>query len=434
MSFQHLFTLPRIKIGAILLLVLLCHFHPRQAVFAADLISFPPSDSSGILGIIDIHNEHWHFYLSSALTLQSDQNHVLEVNQAYADWQPENFGVSLGRKIIAFGPGRYGYPILGPLRTGEPAPLNTGFTAAGYDQVGYNFTWGKLTYQKFFANVTESGFRLLLGQRTTYDLGRFSFGFSEAALTNQQAPGYIYLPLPFIPVYFYQFLGYHVFKIPGTNASINSAVDFDVTWRPSANVKLYGEYYIDDRPWPRLDRQTNQWIIPEWDKWWWKVGYQAGWEWKNAFKSPILTLYGEYTRIGQYTYTSWHPGEWTPGLDWTYQGRYIGDWLGPDADRFNLELVWSQTPHRQWSFAYRRIRRGEGKIGDHWYYVPGQTEVFLTGVVETSDSLTVGITRKSGNNQLGYSIGLAYIYNAEHIPGNCRWQPQATLNMVFKLQ
>ncbi|HEX3047125.1 MAG TPA: capsule assembly Wzi family protein, partial [Bacillota bacterium] len=348
----------------------------------------------------------------------------LGISQLCLDWQTEKAGFSIGRKIITFGPGRYGYPMLGP--------LGTGLTAEGYDQAGYHFTWGNLGYQKFYAWVPESGFRMLLGQRTTCHLGPFVFGFSEAALVNDQAPDYVYLPIPFLPIYLYQFLGYHVFKTPHTNETINAALDFDLTWQPSVNLKLYGEYYIDDRPWPSLD-QNNQWVTPTWDQWWWKVGYQAGLEWKNAFQNSKLTLYTEYTRIDQYTYTSWHPGDWTPGLDWTYLGRFLGDSLGPDADRFNLELVWERSPSLSWSFAYRRVRRGEGKIGDHWSYTPGQTEVFLTGVVETTDGLAVGVIKKTDDAEISLTVGLANINNADHVAGNNKIEPTGSVNVKILL-
>ncbi|HEX3047120.1 MAG TPA: capsule assembly Wzi family protein, partial [Bacillota bacterium] len=348
----------------------------------------------------------------------------LGISQLCLDWQTEKAGFSIGRKIITFGPGRYGYPMLGP--------LGTGLTVEGYDQAGYHFTWGNLGYQKFYAWVPESSFRMLLGQRTTYHLGPFVFGFSEAALVNDQAPDYVYLPISFLPIYLYQFLGYHVFKTPHTNETINAALDFDLTWQPSANLKLYGEYYIDDRPWPSLD-QNNQWVTPKWDQWWWKVGYQAGVEWKNAFLNPALTLYTEYTRIDQYTYTSWHPGDWTPGLDWTYLGRYLGDSLGPDADRFNLELVWERSPSLSWSFAYRRVRRGEGEIGDHWSYTPGQTEVFLTGVVETTDGLTVGVIKQTDDAEISLTVGLANINNADHVAGNNKIEPTGSVNVTILL-
>ncbi len=385
--------------------------------------AIPPcfTDNSGISMVYDRQSGDWHYFISPYFNLHPQNDRYLGIGQAYADWDKGDFGFSFGRKIITLGPGRYGYPALGP--------LETGISAEGYDQLGYHFTWGNLKYQKFYALVSESSYRALLGQRTTYDLGPFTFGFSETALANSQAPAYIYLPIPFIPVYFYQYLGDHTGG--DVNKKINNAVDFDITWQITDNLKFYVEYYMDDRPWWRWE--DGHWVTPEWDRWWWKCGYQGGIQWNNAFNNPALTFYLEYTRIDDYTYTSWHPGEWMPGLDWTDHDRYMGDSLGPDADRWNLELVWRQSPEYQWSFAYQRVRHGEGKIGDHWTYVPGRTVVFLTGTVETTDLLGIGVTRKKGNYDFNITLGLAYINNADHIEGANKVEPKAAVNIKYYL-
>jgi len=356
----------------------------------------PPSftNNSGVSVVLDHQNGDWHYYFSPYLNLQQPQNPVLGISQAYLGWDNGNFGFDIGRKIVDHGPGRYGYPVLGP--------LGTGLAAEGYDQIGYHFTWGNLRAQKFYALVSESSYRMLIGQRATYDLGPFTLGLTEDILVDAQTPACYYIPIPFSPI---------------TNTSDNKIGDGDLTWRISNGFKLYGQCFIDDIP-----------LAPDqYDKWPWRCGFQGGFAWQNAFGSPALTLYSEYTRVYQYTYT--HD---ITAFDWTYQGDFMGD-LGPDADRLDVELDWKQSPEWQWSFVYQRIRHGEGKIGDQFIYVPGQTVVFLTGIVETTDLLAVGLTRKQGVCDFGLILGLAYVQNQNHVAGINQFEPQVSVNTTLHL-
>ena len=372
--------------------------------------------------------ENLQLEFSPYLNYQANSELRFGLSEVYLDWGSETFGVSLGRKVITYGPGRYGFPTLGPLVVRDTDELSSG-NIEGYDQLGYQFQWGNLNYHKFYAWVPENRFRMLLGQRATYALGQFTFGFSEVALVNELAPWFYYLPLPFVPIYGDQFIAARFAEIKNVNVAGNMAVDFDLVWQPSENFKLYAEYYMDDRPWPRFDKEWGI-VIPEWDQCWWKCAYQVGFAWEEAFGQPDFKLYAEYTRVDQYTYTSWHPGAWVSGLDWTFQGKMIGDQLGSDADRVNLELVWEQSPIWQWSLAYIKKHHGEGEIGDQWQYVPGQTVVFLTGNVETTDKLIFGVKRTMKEFELGGKFGVAYVDSLGHQVGQTKWQPE--LMIYFK--
>ncbi len=347
----------------------------------------------------------------------------LGLSEAYLEWDASEWlQFSLGRKIITYGPGRYGFPALGPLVSVNNSDLSFE-TVEGYDQFGYSFNWRNLNYHKFYALVTEDFFRVLHGHRLTYTWGGVTFGISETALTNDSAPWFYYLPLP---MYLHQFVAGRLLKIPEANVFANVAIDLDLTWQMRPNFKVYAEYYMDDRPWPHFDQNWHL-VNPQWDRCWWKCGYQGGFAWEEAFGVPDLNFYAEYTRIDQYTYTSWHPGAWRPGLDWTYRGRMIGEAMGPDSDRLNLELTWQPNPEWQYSFAYLKKRHGEGEIGDRWEYVPGQTVVFLTGNVETTDQLLIGASKMKQAFQWGGKIGIAYCNNVAHQIGQNSWQLQLSL-------
>ncbi|NLM37097.1 MAG: hypothetical protein GX202_03105, partial [Firmicutes bacterium] len=108
-----------------------------------------------------------------------------------------SFYLTIGRQVNSFGPGRYAFPLL--------APLGDGLAAEGLDQIAYAFSTKRLAYKKLYAWVPLNGeFRILLGQRATYDLGPFTFGFAETALVKEGAPDFYYLPIPLVPTAVYQ--------------------------------------------------------------------------------------------------------------------------------------------------------------------------------------------------------------------------------------
>ena len=409
------------KMIIIFLLIAFFNFCYYQNGFATALVSptipekpldfwdfpTPPAftDNNAISVILDHKNGNWRYYISPYLNAQPHENQYFGISQAYLEWDNGTFGFDIGRKIIMHGPGRYGYPVLGP--------LGTGVAAQGYDQIGYHFTWGILKAHKFYASVSESSYRMLIGQRATIDLGPFTLGASEEVLVNDQTPALFYVPIPFNP------------NSNTTNSSENKLVEADIAWRLNEDFKLYGQYFIDDIPMYGILNWTPS---PVSDQWPWRCGYQGGVEWQNAFHNPDLTLYTEYTKVNQYTYT--HDNR---KLNWTYHGYYIGESLGPDADRINVELVWKQSPEWQWSFAYQRTRHGEGQIGDPYIHVPGQTNLCLTGVVEITDLLAVGVTRKHDNLEIGFTLGLANIQNADHVEGRQELTPKVSVNAKYYL-
>jgi hypothetical protein len=345
--------------------------------------------------------ESFKYVLVPLVVIDPDGNFKASLREFYVDWQTGKFGLSAGRRLITYGPGRYGYPMLGP--------LCRELRSEGYDQAGYNFSWGNLKYQKFYALIPEDSFRGLLGQRATFDWGNFTFGVSETAVVNESAPLFYYNPLPFIPIYFDQFLGIRVYKISKINDAANVNIDADVAWQITPEIRVYGEYYADDRPGLKFFQHNDLETSKPWENPW-RVGYQAGMEWERAFGQPDLVFYSEYTRIDQFTYTGLNQE-----LSYTFAGRAMGDPLGPDADRLNLELVFNKTARSQWGIAWKRERHGEGKLGDVWHAVPGQTEVFLTGVVETTDEIAVTLTREMGVVKLSATLGVEQINNFNHI-------------------
>lgn len=328
-----------------------------------------------------------------------------------------NFHLTIGRQLNTFGPGRYAFPLL--------APLGDGLTAEGLDQVAYAFSTKRLAYKKLYAWVPVGDqFRLLLGQRATFDWGPFTFGFAETALARETAPNFYYLPLPLVPVGVYQLIAEQHLKIPEAEGALNLLAELDLTLRLGPNFKVYGGYLIDERPLPAWLEGITGGEAPAAGEKPWKVGYQVGGEWNRPLGINGLSFYTEYTRINRYTYTAEDPF-----FTYTYKGKLLGGPLGPDSDLLNLELV--TTGNEIWTFAlaYNRKRQGEGRIGDQWSGQPGQAEVFLTGTVETTDQLALTATKRMGlTDQVTLTLSLARITNNDHQPGAVALRPEIALS------
>lgn len=330
-----------------------------------------------------------------------------------------NLQLTAGRQINTFGPGRYNFPLL--------SPLGEGLTAQGLDNVAYSFSTERLDYKKLYAWVpSDNEFRLLLGQRATYDLGPFTLGFAETALAKEGLPSFYYLPLPLVPVGAYQLIADH-YQLPEARGGLNILAEIDLTLHLGPNFKVYGGYLIDERPSPYLPGglSPGEWQNSEPDSKPWKIGYQAGGEWNRPFGISGVKFFTEYTRINQFTYTATDPF-----FTYSYKEKPLGGPLGPDSDQLNLEFATNRENTWEFGLAYSRQRRGEGRLGDQWTYEPGQTEVFLTGTVETTDKIALtGIKRLGfiGSDQVALTISYARITNENNQPGVISIRPEVAV-------
>lgn len=366
------------------------------------------------LGPLTVYLSPW---LYTVYTEQEQTSYGLKEGGVELGWG--NFQLTAGRKLTTFGPGRYNFPLLGP--------LGNGLTTQGLDKIAYSYQTKRLNYEKLYAWVpTDDKSRLLLGQRATYDLGPFTLGFGETALAKAGLPYFYYLPLPLIPVGVYQLIAERE-QLPEAKSGLNILAEIDLTLRIGSNFKVYGGYLIDERPRPYLPDglSPGDWQNTAPDSKPWKVGYQAGGEWNRPFGISGVKFYTEYTRINQFTYTA---GD--PFFTYSYKEKPMGGPLGPDSDQLNLELATTGEDTWEFALAYSRRRRGEGRLGDRWTYQPGQTEVFLTGTVETTDKIALtGVKRLGfiGSDQVALTISCARITNENNQSGVINIRPEVAV-------
>jgi len=130
----------------------------------------------------------------------------------------------------------------------------------------------------------------------------------------------------------------------------------------------------------------------------------------------------EYTHINNYVYFPTHPWQ-----DYLYQGEYIGNPLGPDADQLYLGLTHRLSDKLNLSLSYNHERHGEGQIGIPLPSDPviANENIFLSGIIEKQQAyqtklsytispqweISAGITReniKNKDNNIGVDEKNAY--------------------------
>jgi hypothetical protein len=123
----------------------------------------------------------------------------------------------------------------------------------------------------------------------------------------------------------------------------------------------------------------------------------------------------EYTHINNYVYFPTHPWE-----DYLYQGEYIGNPLGPDADQLYLELTHRLSDKFDLSLSYTHERHGEGQVGIPLPPDPviANENIFLSGIIEKQQAYQAEISyTMSPRWALSASATLENIENKDNTVG-----------------
>jgi hypothetical protein len=311
--------------------------------------------------------------------------------RAYIKLERPSFSVVAGRRGTAWGHSRWGRLMLSG-------------TAPTFDQISARFRVGPVSFESMHAlleyealgtetDLDDSESAFLAGHRIVVGGGWGSVGVGEAVVYTSVFPDPIYLN-PLMPYY----LAQHNER---ENDNILWLIDGVHHLRPG--LTAYWELLIDDL---QYERSTDH---PD------KYGVTVGGAWYGAVGRFDTELTAEYTNVRKWTYT--HK---LTEYRFAHDGLPIGFELGPDSDRFRLELVFH--PAVKWSVGttYEHARRGEGRIAapfDPDFDNPEPK--FPSGVVESTDRLAVELGYQSLES-LSAGLGAAYesIENEENSPGN----------------
>jgi hypothetical protein len=274
-----------------------------------------------------------------------------------------NFSLQVGRDYMRWGPG-----YQGSLMVSNNSPA--------FDMLKYSGTidlndsgesLGKINFTKFFSLLDTLGEqnRYFLGQRLEYKpIPALTLGLSETAIISQDSSILFYNPIPFIPPYYATWWIAGMFEPQEVSCNVAWDAEINLTQK----IKLYGEWMADDfifTPWKNP--------FPN------RTGFLAGAYFVDPLDTGNTDFRIEYTHINNYVYFPTHPWQ-----DYLYQGEYIGNPLGPDADQLCLELTHRLSDKFNFSLSYTHERHGEGQVGIPLPPDPvvANENIFLSGIIE----------------------------------------------------
>jgi hypothetical protein len=261
------------------------------------------------------------------------------------------------------------------------------------------FDSGRFRFGKFVSPI-------VLGPRTVYLVGtrldwqatnRFRVGFSESMIMFSGRALLYALVNPF-PVLLTQALDPTrlQFRYLRENAQFVDAVDFD--WLISPGFTLSGQLLVDD--WSADAKSPH------------RIGGLLLFTAADPFHNGRTSLLVEYSAVLNGTYTE----NKLPLFSYILpSGRYLGSWLGNDADDLVVQLRHVLGPDATLAGWVARTRHGEGRVG-----VPAPVHFknsFLSGVVENRWAGGALYETRAGDQTIRYWGELASIQNRNNKPG-----------------
>ncbi|MBU4227682.1 MAG: capsule assembly Wzi family protein [Candidatus Atribacteria bacterium] len=366
-------------------------------------------------------SENTALYLDASIYTEGESPLQVQLNQAYIALKLPSFEIPtpsnapffpslssiefpaldlmVGRDSMRWGPGYQGNLILS---NNPPA----------FDMIKYSGTidlndlWeglGKINFTKFFSllDSLDGQNRYFSGQRLEYKLlDALTLGLSETAIISQDSSILFYNPLPFIPPYYVTWWIASMLSPQEVNCNVALDAEINLTQK----IKLYGEWMADDFI-----------FFPEENPFPNRTGFLAGAYFADPLGTSNTDFRIEYTHINNYVYFPTHPWQ-----DYLYQGEYIGNPLGPDADQLYLELTHRLSDEFNLSLSYNHQRHGEGQVGTSLPSDPiiANENIFLSGIIEKQQAYQAEISyTMSPQWVLSVSATLENIKNKDNTVG-----------------
>jgi len=305
----------------------------------------------------------------------------------------------VGRDYMKWGPGYQGNLILS-----DNSPAFDMLKYSGtIDLNDFGGGYGKINFTKFFSllDSLDGQNRYFSGQRLEYKpFDVLTLGLSETAIISQGSSLLFFNPLPFIPPYYATWWIASMFSPQEVNCNIS--VDMELNFQPG--IKLYGEWMADDFI-----------FFPEENPYPNRTGFLVGAYFADPLGRGNTDFRIEYTHINNYVYFPTHPWQ-----DYLYQGEYIGNPLGPDADQLYLELIHRLSDKFNLSLSYNQERHGEGQVGIPLPSDPiiANENIFLYGIIEKQQAYQAEISyTMSSQWEFSASATLENIENKDNTLG-----------------
>lgn len=276
---------------------------------------------------------------------------IAEIDRAYFKLRTGPLQLELGRDRFWWGPGRFGTLLVSS--SGEPLDL-----------VALSADLWRISVRSLTAVLSPDKGRYLSVHRLSLQLPlKTILGVSEAVVYNRRSfpePQYVN---PLIPYYAAEH---------NLHQDDNTLWLFDLVTYPRGGVRLYGEFLIDD---VQYERGVN---APD------KLAGIVGLHIADPLGLPDSDLKCEYTRLNKWVYTHRDSSN-----KYVHSGTPIGNMLGPDSDRFILEISHRPTVSIEASIRYLYLRHGEGTVDLSWEEELGDPRPFFpSGRVEIRNCLS----------------------------------------------
>ena len=340
-------------------------------------------------------SENTALYLDASIYTEGEPPLQVQINQAYITLRFPSFEIPtpsntpffpslssiefpaldlmVGRNYMKWGPAYQGNLILS-----DNAPAFDMIKYSGtidLNDLGENF--GKINFTKFFSllDTLDGQNRYFSGQRLEYKpISTLTLGLSETAIISQDSSLLFYNPLPFILPYYATWWIASMLSPQDVNCNIALDAEINLTQK----IKLYGEWMADDLI-----------FFPDENPYPHRTGFLAGAYLVDPLGTSNTDFRIEYTQINNYVYFPTRLWQ-----DYLYQGEYIGNPLGPDADQLYLELTHRLSDKFNLSLSYTHERHGEGQVG---IPLPSDPEIaneniFLSGIIEKQQAYQAEIS------------------------------------------
>ena len=177
--------------------------------------------------------------------------------------------------------------------------------------------------------------------------------------TDKIQAGY-WLPLMFFKAWDQYIAGNNI------NAGSNTQLFFQLSSRNQLpHTHLYASLFVDEiRPTVILNeaKSRNQ------------IAFNVGASLTDLPFLPYVTFNVDYTRVNPFVYKNLQPAQ-----EYNSNGYLLGDWMGPNSDRYLMEIKYSPIPRLRLSFREERIRKGsEGNA--YQQYLQSPQPKFLNGL------------------------------------------------------
>jgi len=233
--------------------------------------------------------------------------HNIELNEIYIQGNVFGGELSLGRRFYRSGPGYFSQLLLSDQSTSLELIMYEGkFCLEGYEN----------NYTMLIAYLDEGVNKQLFYHRVSNDslIEGLEIGLAESVIVSEHVHPAYYLPIPFIPFYL---ISYLVGQDTKYNHYEDKYIGIDFTYQFPAGIELYGELLVDEYPQTTADNNPD------------KRGHLLGLYFPRGDKEFRI----EYSNVFNYVYLHRYPQN-----SYTYEGKYLGHWLGHDGDILNLEL------------------------------------------------------------------------------------------------